>query len=370
MIEVRPVRPDDQAAWDAVAVSSDDAWLSHSWDWNASIEEGVMGGKRRSLVIVRDGRLIGIVPQHLHASHRGPLARRILYANFWAGGGVALANDIVGAARTECFAAAMRATHDQARRDAADKLILFLPPLARRNLRGDVEARRAIDTGLVDKSARALVIRLAGRTKDEVWAAMEGRARTKVRKAQRAGVCVTRSSEAASFERLYALHVATCERTGAVASPPEYFQATLASGNFHVFFATLEGKTIGALTLALYGGRALFDDSASLEEALRVGANNLLLWSALQWLLDAGAEAYELGILPSADEPSRSKLATIAWHHRSFGGEEVPAYSGQIIYRPKREAAFSLARRILVRTGRVEPIFSAGALLAALGALA
>lgn len=360
MIEVRPVHPEDQAAWDAIAITSDDAWLSHSWHWNTAIEEGVQGGQRRSLVVVRDGRLVGIVPQHVHTLHRGPLARRILYANYYAGGGLALANDVVGDARADCFRAAQHATHEQARRDRVDKLVLFLPPLSRRNLRGDAEARRALNDGLVDRSAKALVIRLAGRTKDEIWSAMEGRARTKVRKAQRAGVLVTRSSDHEAFEPLYALHLETARRTGTTPSPRGYFESTLASGHFHVFLATLDGKTIGALALALYGGRALFDVSASVEDALRLGANNLLIWTALQWLVDAGAEAYELGVLPRPEDPRSSKLATIAWHHRSFGGEEVSAYSGEFVYRRGREVLFALGRGLLDRAGRGGKVIAAG----------
>ena len=353
MIEVRPVQNEDQAAWDAIALSSDDAWLSHSWEWNVSIEARVNGGERRSLVLLRDGRLIGIAPQHLHTRRHGPLVRRILYANYFAGGGLALANDVVGAARAECFAAVLRATHEQARRDGVDKLMLFLPPLARRNLRGESEARRALD-GFVDRSSSALVIRLAGQTKDEVWAAMEGRARTKVRKAERAGVTVEHSSQHDAFEQLYALHLETCKRTGAEPSPPEYFKEILASGHFHVFLAKLGEKPIAALALALYCGRAVFDVSASVDEALRLGANNLLIWRVLQWLVDTGVEAYEMGVLPEPGQRPRAKLASIAWHHRSFGGEEVPAYSGQFVYRRGREAVFDFARQILARTGRLE----------------
>jgi hypothetical protein len=319
------------------------------------IEQRVLGGESRKLVVLRDGRLVGIVPQHLHTRRRGPFSRRILYANYWAGGGVALSNDIVGDVRAECFAAALRATHEQARRDGVDKLMLFLPPLARRNLRGEQEARRALDGGFVDRSSSALVIRLAGRTKDEVLAAMEGRARTKIRKAERAGVSVRRSSEPSAVEPLYALHLETCKRTGASPDPVEYFEAALASGHFQAFFAELDGKPIGALTLALYGGRALFDVSASLEDALRLGSNNLLIWKALQWLIDVNAEAYELGILPEPGQPVSPKMSSIAWHHRSFGGDEVPAYSGQFTYRRGREAVFSLIRQTLVRMGRKEP---------------
>jgi hypothetical protein len=353
-ITVRSVRAEDRAAWDGIAQTSDDAWLTHSWDWNARIEEGVMGGERRSLVVLQDDVLVGIVPQHLHSFPRGPFTRRVLYANYWAGGGVALTNDLSPAARREACAGALRATHEQARADGADKLVLFLPPLARRNLRGDVEARRALaGDGFVDRSSTALVVRLTGRTSEEVWSAMEGRARTKARKAERAGVCVTKYEESDVLDVLYPLHLETCRRGGTPPYPKEYFEATLASGHFHVFIARLEDRPIGALTLGLFAGRALFNVSASDAEALRLGANNLLIWRALQWLLQRGAEAFELGVLPDRGQPVSPKLASIAWHHRSFGGEEVPAYVGQFVYRRGRETMFALGRQLLrtLRTG-------------------
>src|SRR5678816_2431701 len=51
VIEVRSVRAGDQVEWDEIAGSSDDAWLTHTWTWNEAIEERVMGGESRRLVI-------------------------------------------------------------------------------------------------------------------------------------------------------------------------------------------------------------------------------------------------------------------------------------------------------------------------------
>jgi predicted N-acyltransferase len=355
VIEVRAVRSEDQAAWDRIASSSDDAWLSHSWEWNSDVEERAMGGERRSLVVLRAGQIVGIVPQHMHTWRRGPFRRRFLMANYWAGGGTALDNALSGADRAACFDAALRATHDQAHRDGVDKLLVFLPPLARRNLRGEAEARRALADGFTVTTTTAYVLRLAGRQKDEIWAAMEGRARTKARKAEKSGVCVVEASGGEAIDTLYPLHLETCRRTGASPYARSYFEATLASDAFHTFFARLDGTAIGALTLALYAGRALFDVSASLEAALRTGANNMLIWHAIKWLVDAKAEAFELGVLPDPGKRVRQKLATIAYHHRGFGGEEVSAYSGQLVYRRAPELLFEIARKITGRMDRAEP---------------
>jgi hypothetical protein len=64
--------------------------------------------------------------------------------------------------------------------------------------------------------------------------------------------------------------------------------------------------------------------------------------------------------LPGPQEPRGSKLSTIAWHHRSFGGEEVPAYSAQFVYRPRYEALFGLGRRVLQSVSRGGKVIAAG----------
>jgi hypothetical protein len=352
MSEVRAVRDDDRAAWDEIASTSDDAWLSHSWRWNEQVEERVRAGARRSLVILRDGHLVGIVPQHLHTEGKGPVSRRVLHANYWIGGGVALANTITGADRLECFAAAMRATHAQARRDGVAKILLTLPALSRRNLRCDDEAKRAIGPGFADRSGRALVLRLRDRTEQDIWHGMEGRSRTKVNRAERAGVRVTQTSGMGAFESFYALHLATYRRTHASAHTPAYFEAVLSDPAFHVFFAEVDGRPIAAAIAALYAGRALYFASASLDEALHLGANNLLQWHVFRWLIGERVEAYELGLLPNTSDRGNQKERSIAGFLRSFGGDDVALYRGDYVYDRARDVMFSVAREILTRARR------------------
>lgn len=348
MIDVRPVVDGDAAGWDEIARTSDDAWLTHTWEWNAEIEERVQRAHRRSLVVLRGGRLVGILPLHLRVERRGVWSRRILFSNCWAGGGLALANDLTPEVRRECFAVALRATHQQARRDRVDKLILMGSPLARRALRREGTRLRAVDGRFADRSTIALVVPLSGRTVDDVWAGMEGRSRTKARKAGRAGARVVRSSGPEAVASFYELHLATHRRTGSNPRPREYFEALLSSPHYHAFFAEREGRRIAASIVALYGGRALYLASASIDEGLQLGANNLLQWHAMRWLIESGVEAYEIGMLPDGASANDRKLNAIAYYLRSFGGDEVPAYRAELVYDRRREAAFSLARQIAV----------------------
>jgi hypothetical protein len=355
VIEVRGVQDRDAEAWNEIAESSDDAWLTHTWEWNAAVEERARSGQRRSLVVLTDGRLVGILPLHLHAERRGPFSRRILHSNYFAGGGLALANDVVATERSRCFEAGFRAVHEGARRERVDKLRLLLPPLARRNLRSDPEVRRSIDDAFVDRSALALVVQLTGRTRDDVWRGMEGRSRTKARKAERAGVRVVESTGLSALEPYYALHLATQRRTHAAPEPRVYYEAILSIPFFHTFFAELEGRCIGAAIVALYAGRALYFASASLDEALHLGVNNLVQWHVLRWLVDAHAEAYEVGLVAHSARPGTHKMATIARFLESFGGERLPVHRADYVYDRPREAAFTFVRDILARVGRAEP---------------
>ncbi|HYK98725.1 MAG TPA: GNAT family N-acetyltransferase [Candidatus Acidoferrales bacterium] len=346
-VEVRPVVDDARMTWERIAETSDDAWLSHSWDWNTRVEEGVRLGARRSLVVQYQGRVIGIFPLHLHVERRGPIARRILYSNHWSGGGLALANEVEPCVRDEATRLVFEASDAQARRDHADKLVLSLPTLPRSNL----SHRRPATAypGFIDRSSTALVIPVAGRAPEAIWASMEGRARTKVRKAERAGVTVTVATGADALASFYPLHLATYRRTGAAPQPRQLFEVLFDTPYTRTFFAEHEGRRVATVVVAAYAGRAQFFASASEEAALHLGANNLLQWRALQWVHDMNFEAYEVGHVENPVGARDPKLQSIARFLRSFGGDEVPSFAGERVYRRTREAAYLMLREALSR---------------------
>ena len=346
-VAARPVVDADRTVWERIAETSDDAWLSHSWDWNTRIEEGVRLGMRRSLVVQYEGRVIGIFPLHLHVERRGPIARRILYSNHWSGGGLALANEVEPCVRKEATRIVLEASDAQARLDRADKLVLALPTLARSNIaRG---AQGTVYAGFIDRSSTALVIPVAGRAPEAIWASMEGRARTKVRKAERAGVTVTVATGGDALTSFYPLHLATYRRTGAAPQPRELFEVLFDTPYTRTFFAEHEGRRVATVVVAFYAGRAQFFASASEEIALHLGANNLLQWHALQWVHEMNFEAYEVGHVEDPIGARDPKLQSIARFLRSFGGEEVPSFAGERVYHRTREAAYAMLREALTR---------------------
>ncbi len=344
--KIRSASATDEQAWRRVTARSDDAWLGHDWDWNRVVEEGVWGARDESLLVARGKEVVGVVPLHVTERRIGPLARRLLHSNWWGTGGPALVSDLSAAERDAALGAAVGAIHAVAGRVRADKLILRLPPLSTRNLALSPDAPNPLGGfGLEDRSTHANVLRLGGCGERQLWEGMEGRARTAVRKAQRARVGVRRLTQEEAASTYYSLHLATYRRTRAAPLPDRYFATILRSEWSRVFAATYEGSVIAAVNIAVHDGRAFYWTNASLDVAARLGANNLVQWEALRWLRDVGVTAYELGELPSHDAARKDpKLAALALYKRSFGGAAVPYHRAEHVYARRRELLVRMLR--------------------------
>lgn len=347
-IDRAPATEAMRAEWDHVARSSDDAWVGHTWPWNRMIEEDVWQARDRSVVLSSAGRVIGIVPLHVSERRVGPLRRRILHSNRWGSAGPALVNDLGPADREAALAAAVTAMHEVARAEGADKLIVAMPPLARRTLAGPPDAANSLAAhGLLDTSNEAIVVPLAGRSEDDLWRSLTDKCRNRVRYAGRLGIVVREATRDEALEHYYPLHLETYARTGARPHPQRYFDTILRSNWSRVLLAERDGKVIAAANLLCHDGRAAYWTGASSELARNPGANNLLQWTAIRLLSEAGFAAYEVGEVPHpsvsiADNP---KFHSLTHFKREFGGKTVPYHRSEHVYRTTREALVVGLRR-------------------------
>ena len=340
----------DRSAWERITAASDDAWVGHTWEWNELIEEGAWETRRMSLTIRRGEDPVGIVPLHMTERRAGPLRRRILHSNWWGTGGIALLNDLGPQERLEARRMAMDAVHATARAISADKLLWRQSPLTVRALAGHADPDGLTAYGVHETPARAIVLRLAGRTTDDIWGGMAGRARTAIRKAERLRVTVERLSQDDAVERYYPMHLATYRRTGAPPLPQRYFDVILRSPWSVVFAARHEGAIVALVNVMVHSGRALYWTNASLEAASALSANSLLQWHAIQWMVGEGIAAYEMGEMPHEHETG-TKLAALALYKVSFGGEPVPVLRAQRTYASLRERVVRVAGAVGSRRG-------------------
>jgi lipid II:glycine glycyltransferase (peptidoglycan interpeptide bridge formation enzyme) len=208
---------------------------------------------------------------------------------------------------------------------------------------------------MIDHTTKTRVIRFSSPSADDVWAGMEGRSRTAIRKAERAGVEIAEIAGERAVETYYGLHVATYRRTGLAPYPRRFYEVLLSRSWSRFFVAAHQGQPVAALGILVHDGRALYSHSASLPEGQRLGANNLLQWHALRWMAASGFQAYEVGLVPPEIAGPLRKDVAIGRYKRSLGGFDEPSHRGEYLYATRREAVLTAARRLQTVARRMKP---------------
>lgn len=315
------------AAWDAFVDHADEAWLWH----RTVLQDALLTWPGRSdescAFIDAKGEIEAILPlQRI----RRPLFRGVCVSLLESFGGIACRNALGDRTRRSIYAAASDWLEQRAA--GALEIRFALPPMA--------PAYRGAATPLVsplvaldciNTPSQTWVVHLAAGA-EEVWRRLEGRARTAVRKAERAGATVREAAGPADLEQYYRLHQETYRRTGATTHPRAYFAAIwrdlLPAGLARVWIAEADGRAVAAESFALYKGAGLYWTGAANKRGLELDANSLIQWRAMRWMADNGVEWYETGeAFPGARDGKRKGLNDFK---RSFGGRLHPFYRGAL----------------------------------------
>jgi len=338
--------------WDEFVDLSDDAWLWHRFDFQDVIS--TWPGRRDLSFAILDtaekGECVCLVPLQLSANR---LAGLLPWTSLESLGGLAYLAGLAEGRRKKLIDATSAFLVTLARRNGAAEITLAIAPLTP-SLRGESLPRvnPLLTLGCENSLTQTWLVDL--RTEEErLWARLEGRARTEIRKAERAGVVVRNADQLGDLDAYYELHRATCVRTGINPHPREYFEASwqslVATQLAHVLLAERDGVVVAAANFAVYKKGALYWTGAAAETGLEFGANALLQWRAIQWMLTQGVEWYETGeAFPNLKE---GKLKQLSDFKKSFGGALYPYYRGRLVVKP-RVSAFLQFARALLRSGR------------------
>lgn len=172
---------------------------------------------------------------------------------------------------------------------------------------------------------------------EAMWAAMQGRARTAVRKAEREGLVAevedadpSLACEDAPFRRVYGIAMDRVRATAQHRYGDEYYRHLvegLGADLQVVSVRNREGEVVASCLLLIDDDGVHYHLSGSLKEYARLGANNLMLWTALRWASAKGHAMVHLGGGTSAgDDLYRFKA--------SFGGTSLSFFVGQSVIRP------------------------------------
>jgi hypothetical protein len=123
--------------------------------------------------------------------------------------------------------------------------------------------------------------------------------RRAVRRAQKAGVEVTRHHGLDAVRHFYRLHGITRKRHGLPPPPFGFFRRlhehVLSEGLGFVALARIGGRPVAAAVFVHFGVKAVLKYAASDRRYQQFRPNNLLLWEAIRWCVADGVLALSLG---------------------------------------------------------------------------
>lgn len=148
------------------------------------------------------------------------------------------------------------------------------------------------------------------------------RVERKLRRAERAGLTVRRSSgRDALLEAFWPLHVATRRRLGVPVQPRRFFEALhermLRAGLGFVVTAELDGAAVAAAVFLAWNRRLVYKFSANDRSRGDVGASQAVIWEAIRWGAENGFAELDFGRTELGHEGLRT-------FKRAWGSREVP----------------------------------------------
>jgi lipid II:glycine glycyltransferase (peptidoglycan interpeptide bridge formation enzyme) len=174
---------------------------------------------------------------------------------------------------------------------------------------------------------------LGGRTSDEVLAGMNQLWRRNIKKADKLGVEVTASADAADLKAFHDLYVHTAERDHFTPRPLGYFGTMLdtlgaeSPDRIRLWFARHEGDLVAATIAIRVGAHAWYSYGASSTEKREVRGSNAIQWAMIRDALAAGADVYDLRGITDTLDPDDSHVGLIQFKVGT-GGEAVE-YAGE-----------------------------------------
>lgn len=178
-------------------------------------------------------------------------------------------------------------------------------------------------------------------TTDAMWEALQGRTRTAVRKANKNGLDVRvrpfTSADCAKDSPFRILYESTMARVGAAQKYifPHHYYAALFEGlgrNLLITEVYDSQNSVCAAGLLMQSDTLLhYHLSGSNPDQARLGANNLMLWGAMDWAARNDITRFHLGGGVSADDP-------LLRFKKSFGGRDLEFFATGHIIDPARYA--------------------------------
>ena len=162
-------------------------------------------------------------------------------------------------------------------------------------------------------------------TEDEILAGMRKNTRYSIRKAEKEGVSIEKSTDITDLDIFYEIYTDTVKRQKWHAYSLAYlrseFEIFSRDGRIKIYTAKYQGKPIASSLFIYYRNEVYYHHSGSLTEFRNIPASYLIQWEAIKDAKNDGYEIYNFfGI--ARDESSNHPWAGLTFFKKGFGGTE------------------------------------------------
>lgn len=179
------------------------------------------------------------------------------------------------------------------------------------------------------------ILKINGRSKDELFESFHKKWRYNIRLAQRRGVeCSVCGEEA--LDDFYALMNETGKRDGFCIRSREYFKRMITELGecCRLYICRYNGEAVSGAMTVQYAGKTCYVYGASTAKHRNVMPNYLMQWSMICWAVESGCSIYDFQGIPFYKDETHPNYGVYRFK-KGFNGE-VLTYAGEFrkIYSP------------------------------------
>lgn len=155
---------------------------------------------------------------------------------------------------------------------------------------------------------------------EDIWRALDKRARRAIRKAERVGVEATIAKTWQEWKTYYNLHMVHTREKNYPEDPYEFFKEMFKlhhKNMSRLFVAKHEDQMIAGILFLIYRKNMICLQSAYLDAYRWYNPSNLIRWRSIEWARENGVTTYDIGGLPWEKSPY---LRGIYKHKRQWDG--------------------------------------------------
>ena len=185
------------------------------------------------------------------------------------------------------------------------------------------------------------VLKINGRSKDELFESFHKKWRYNIRLALRKGVeCRICGTE--DLDDFYSLMIETGKRDGFCIRGREYFERMLENLGEHcrLYICYYNGCPVSGAISVQYAGKTCYVYGASTEQHRNVMPNYLMQWNMICWAVESGCQLYDFQGIPFYKDESHQNYGVYRFK-KGFSGE-VMTYAGEFSLCYNRSVKFSI----------------------------